>query len=86
MKRTFAIAAAVMMAFGSVSAFADEEPTADEIEKIKAAVAEWGCEGGTYEKESEATGVYEAEDVKCKSGQYDFRLDKDFNVFAIIRD
>ena len=28
----------------------------------------------------------EADDVKCKSGQYDFRLDKDFKVFAITRD
>ncbi len=86
MKRTFAIAAAVMMAFGSSVAMADDEPTADEIEKIKAAVAEWGCEGGTYEKETEGTGVFEAEDVKCKAGQYDFRLDKDFKVFAIIKD
>lgn len=28
----------------------------------------------------------EADDVKCKSGQYDFRLDKDFKIFAITRD
>ena len=86
MKRTFAIAAAVMMALGSTAAFADSDPTAEDVEKIKAAVAEWGCEGGDYEKESEGTGVFEAEDVKCKSGQYDFRLDKDFKVFAIIKD
>lgn len=86
MKRTFAIAAAVMMALGSTAAFADSDPTAEEVEKIKAAVAEWGCEGGDYEKETEGTGVFEAEDVKCKSGQYDFRLDGDFKVFAIIKD
>lgn len=86
MKRSFAIAAAVMMAFGSTTAFADDDPSAEEVEKIKAAVAEWGCEGGEYEKESEGTGVFEAEDVKCKSGQYDFRMDKDFKVFAIIKD
>lgn len=86
MKRTFAIAAAVMMAFGSTAAFADDDPTAEEIEKIKAAVAEWGCEGGEYEKETEGTGVFEAEDVQCKQGQYDFRLDQDFKVFAIIKD
>lgn len=86
MKRTFAIVAAVAMAFGSASAFADDKPSDEEIEKIKAAVAEWGCEGGTYEKETEGTGVFEAEDVKCKAGQYDFRLNKDFKVFAIIKD
>ena len=86
MKRAFAMAAAAMMAFGSSVAMADEDPSADEIEKIKAAVAEWGCEGGKYEKESEGTGVFQADDVKCKAGQYDFRLDKDFKVFAIIAD
>lgn len=78
--------AAVALVFSAVPAFADDDPSADEVAKIKAAVAEWGCEGGTYEKESEGTGVFEAEDVKCKSGQYDFRLDKDFKVFVITKD
>jgi hypothetical protein len=84
MKRMFAVAAA--MALGMGAAFADDKPSDEEVEKIKAAVAEWGCEGGTYEKETEGTGVFEAEDVKCKAGQYDFRLDADFKVFAIIKD
>ncbi len=68
------------------AAYADDKPTDDEIAKIKAAVAEFGCEGGKYEKETEGSGVLEAEDVKCKSGNYDFRLDSDFKVFAITRD
>ena len=84
MKRMFA--AAAVLAFASSAALADDKPTDDEATKIKAAVAEWGCEGGEYEKETEGTGVYEAEDVKCKSGQYDFRLDKDFKVFVITKD
>ncbi|WP_072395991.1 hypothetical protein [Hyphomicrobium sp. CS1GBMeth3] len=84
MKRVFAVSAA--MALGMGAAYADDKPTDDEAAKIKAAVAEWGCEGGTYEKESEGSGVYEAEDVKCKAGQYDFRLDKDFKVFVITKD
>jgi hypothetical protein len=78
--------AAVALMFAATPAFADDDPTDDEAAKIKAAVAEWGCEGGTYEKETEGTGVFEAEDVKCKSGQYDFRLDKDFKVFVITKD
>lgn len=82
--RTIAIAALATMF--ALPAFADDKPTDDEAAKIKAAIAEWGCEGGIYEKESEGSGVLEAEDVKCKSGQYDFRLDKDFKVFAITRD
>jgi len=80
-----AIAAAALV-FAATPAFADDDPTDDEAAKIKAAVAEWGCEGGTYEKETEGTGVFEAEDVKCKAGQYDFRLDKDFKVFVITKD
>jgi hypothetical protein len=84
MKRMLAVAAA--LAFCSGAAFADDKPTDDEVAKIKEAVAAFGCEGGTYEKETEGTGVYEAEDVKCKAGQYDFRLDKSFKAFAITAD
>jgi hypothetical protein len=78
------LASPVLLA--SPMAFADDDPSAEEAAKIKAAVAEWGCEGGEYEKETEGTGVFEAEDVKCKSGNYDFRLDKNFKVFAITMD
>jgi len=82
---TFALAFA--FAAGSAGfALADDKPTDDEAAKIKAAVEEWGCSGGEYEKETEGTGVYEAEDVKCKAGQYDFRLGKDFKVFVITAD
>lgn len=81
----FSLAALAVM-FACTPAFADEKPTDDEAAKIKEAVAAWGCSGGEYEKESEGTGVYEAEDVKCKAGQYDFRLDKDFKVFVITAD
>ncbi|MBN8911015.1 MAG: hypothetical protein J0H65_02960 [Rhizobiales bacterium] len=84
MKRMFA--AAAVLAFCSTAALADDKVTDDEAAKIKDAVAAWGCEGGSYEKESEGTGVYEAEDVKCKAGQYDFRLDKNFKVFVITAD
>lgn len=84
MNRILAVAAALIISSGA--AFADDKPTDAEVAKIKDAVAAWGCEGGAYEKETEGTGVYEAEDVKCKAGQYDFRLDKDFKVFVITKD
>lgn len=80
------ILAALGMAMCATPVFADEKVTDAEAAKIKAAVAEWGCEGGTYEKESEGTGVLEAEDVKCKAGNYDFRLTADYKVFAITMD
>jgi hypothetical protein len=67
-------------------AFADEKPSDDEAGKIKAALTEWGCEGGTYEKESEATGVFEVDDAKCKNMQYDIKLDSSFKVISMTRD
>ena len=82
-KLSIAVAALV---FAASPAFADDDPTEAEAAKIKEAIAAWGCEGGEYEKELEGTGVYEAEDVTRKSGQYDFRLDKDFKVFVITAD
>ena len=78
--------AAAALAFVATPAFADDDPSEAEAAKIKEAIAAWGCEGGEYEKESEGTGVFEAEDVKCKDGQYDFRLTKDFKVFVITAD
>lgn len=74
------------LALSTSVALADDKPSDEEVAKIKEAVTAFGCEGGSYEKESEGTGVYEAEDVKCKAGQYDFRLTKDFKVFAITVD
>ena len=44
------------------------------------------CTGGKMEKETEASGYFEVDDAKCKEGQYDFKLDKDFNVTVITRD
>lgn len=80
----------VIAAFGaalfSTCALADTKPTDAEVAKIAQAIAAWGCEGGTYEKETEGSGVFEAEDVKCRGGQYDFRFDKDFNLLAITKD
>lgn len=85
MKRLALLTCAILLAATPV--VADEKPTDDETAKIKSALMAWGCEGGTYEKETEATGVYEIDDAKCKDGrQYDVKLDKDFNVIAITRD
>jgi len=84
MKR-FVVAAAVL-AFGSICALADEKPSEEEVAKIKDAISAWGCTGGEFEKETEATGLYEVDDAKCKDGQYDFKLDKDFKVLSVTRD
>jgi hypothetical protein len=78
--------AAFAAALCGAPAFADEKPSDEEAGKIKAALTDWGCEGGTYEKESEATGVFEVDDSKCKGAQYDIKLDGAFKVISITRD
>ncbi len=71
---------------GSTAALADSKPSADEATKVKATLAEWGCDGGTIEKETEATGVFEVDDAKCKGAQYDIKLDSAFKIINISRD
>ena len=71
---------------GSLAALADAPVSPAEAEKIQAALQAWGCLGGKMEKETEATGVYEVDDAKCRDGQYDVKLDKDFRVIVITRD
>jgi hypothetical protein len=79
------LAAAGIM--GSTSALrADSTVTPAEAEKIKAALEAWGCAGGKMEKETEGSGIFEVDDAKCKGGQYDIKLDKDFNVTVMTRD
>jgi hypothetical protein len=80
-----ALAAAGIIASTS-AVLADSPVTPAEAEKIKAALEAWGCTGGKMEKETEASGYYEVDDAKCKDGQYDFKLDKDFKVTVITRD
>jgi hypothetical protein len=71
---------------GSSVALADTPVSPAEAEKIQTTLQAWGCSGGKMEQETEATGVYEVDDAKCKDGQYDIKLDKDFKVIVITRD
>ena len=77
------IAAALL----STAALADSKPAEDEAGKIKQTLSDWGCEGGTFEKETEASSYFEADDVHCKDGnQYDVKLDGSFKIISITRD
>jgi hypothetical protein len=79
--------AACALALLSAPSFADTKPAEDEAGKIKQTLSDWGCEGGTFEKETEASGMFEADDVKCKDGnQYDVKLDGSFKIISITRD
>jgi hypothetical protein len=74
------------LAFFSTAAFADSKPSDEEATKIKATLTEWGCEGGTLEKETEATSVFEVDDAKCKGAQYDLKIDSAYKVISLTRD
>lgn len=85
MKKFAMVLGAALLAATPV--MADEKASDDEAAKIAAVVSAWGCEGGKIEKESEAGGVFEVDDAKCKDGgQYDFRISKDFKLQMIISD
>lgn len=72
--------------FAVTPALADEKPSEEEAKKITEAIAALGCSGGEMEKESEASGYFEVDDAKCKDGQFDIKLDKDFKLLNMSRD
>ena len=61
----------------SMSAQAGEPASAEAKAGVAKALAEIGCMGADIETEG---GGYEADDAKCKDGQYDITLDKDFKI------
>ena len=85
MKRTF-VASFLFIAISSATAWADKPVSAADGQKIQAALKAWGCSGGKMEQETEATGLFEVDDAKCKDGQYDIKLDKNLKVISITRD
>jgi len=82
-KAMIAVLAAMLC---STAALADSKPSEEEAGKVKATLTEWGCEGGTIEKETEASGVFEVDDAKCKGAQYDIKLDSSYKIIDITRD
>ena len=80
---SLAFAAALV---SSTFALADTPVTPTEAEKIKATLEALGCTGGKMEKETEGSGYFEVDDAKCRDGQYDIKLDKDFKMISMTRD
>lgn len=85
MKTLSILASAAVFAL-SAPAFADTPLSADEMKLAVAAAASHGCEGGKWEKETEASGLYELDDAKCKDGAFDLKFDKDFKLISMTRD
>jgi hypothetical protein len=89
MKMKFILMSFVVAGFigsSTTLAFADSPVSAEEAAKIKAAIEVLGCTGGKMEKETEGSGYFEVDDAKCRDGQYDIKLDKDFKVIVMSRD
>jgi hypothetical protein len=80
------IIAAAAVALFAAPAFADEKPSAEEAKALAAAASALGCSGGQLEKESEASGVFEVNDTKCKDGQFDIKFDKDYKLLNMTKD
>ena len=81
----------ILMAFvavlaGSAFALGDTAVSPAEAEKIKAALDALGCSGGKMERETERSSVFEIDDAKCRDGQFDIKLDKDFKLVVMTRD
>jgi hypothetical protein len=83
--KSFLISLAAALAC-STFAHADTPVTPTEAEKIKTALEALSCSGGKMEKETEGSGYFEVDDAKCKDGQFDIKLDKDFKLIAMTRD
>jgi hypothetical protein len=90
LKMKFIPMAFVAAAFiGSTTTFgvADTPVSPEETEKIKAALEALGCTAGKMEKENgSSTFAYKVDEAKCKGGEYDVKLDQNFNVIIMLRD
>ena len=83
---TRALVAVLAATLSSAAALADSKPSDAEAAKVKATLTEWGCEGGTIEKETEASGTFEVDDAKCRGAQYDIKLDSSYKLISLSRD
>lgn len=75
--KTILLAAALLAA--PFAAFADDDPTAEQMERIDAVLAEKQCEVDPANVDVE-DGIFDLDDVMCATGQYDIKLDADFAV------
>lgn len=75
MKRIFT--AAALIAFAA-PAFADDDPTPEQIERINEVLAAMSCEVAPDDIEVEDDGSFDLDDVYCADGQFDIKLNADF--------
>lgn len=77
--RTTGILLAAALAFGAGTAALADDLSEEESAKIMAVLADMQCEVDEDDIEKEDDG-YELDDVFCADGQFDVKMDADFNV------
>jgi len=63
----------------------EELASAEEVAQVNAAIAAFNC-GPHDEVEKETESLFELDDVACKAGQYDIKLDGTFTVISMTYD
>ncbi len=82
MKKLFAAFGAAGLLFVAAPAMADDDPTAEQIAKITEVLAAMECDVDPDEIEVEDDGGFDVDDVACRDGQYDVKLDAEYNVVS----
>ncbi|MGD9738660.1 MAG: hypothetical protein AB7O56_07685 [Bauldia sp.] len=80
---------AAAIAFVAAPAAAQEveaTATAAEVEGVTATLAMVGCEVGEATVEKENDNLFEIDDAQCGTGQFDIKLDAEFNIVALTND
>ena len=81
MLKTLTIAA-LTLAIAIPAAMAGSPVTHGQAKNIQAALNGQDCYGGEMEAESKGKVAFEVDDAVCRDGEYDFKLDKDFNILS----
>lgn len=82
----YALAMALIAAFSTPVLAQDGAASEAETTSVTEAIAAFNCELGGAEIEKEDTNVFEIDDAKCQGGQYDIKLNAQFEVTSLTRD
>lgn len=82
---TLALAAAALSMGAPAQSETIQELASDaEVQAVNEAIAKIGCTAEQVEKERD--DLFEVDDAQCEIGQYDIKLDSDYNITVITRD
>lgn len=74
--------AALALVIAASAAMAGGPVTHEQAKSIQAALNGQDCYGGEMEAESNGKAAFEIDNAVCRDGEYDFKLDKDFNILS----